>query len=285
MSFLVSRRGFLGAMATTAGAVLTAPRLLRAADDNSKYGGFPMGIQSYTLRNFPVDKALEIIHDDLGLHYVEMFGAHFPGNSTDDQIQQMKSKLAGKDIKLTAHGVNGFSKDHEANRRWFEFAKKAGIRNISADPSEDSFDSLDKLVEEYDVRIAIHNHGPGARYDKVADVLNAIKGHNPKIGACADLGHYIRSGEDPMRVIHLLEGRLYGIHLKDFAAPKGDAAGVILGKGHLDCEGVFKALKKVNFPADGGLSLEYEEHAENPIPDVKECLAVAAEGAQKAARG
>ena len=121
---------------------------------------------------------------------------------------------------MRGHGVNPFTKDHEANRRWFEFAKKAGIKNISADPTEDAFDSLDKLVEEYQIRIAIHNHGPGARYDKVTDVLNAIKGHHPLIGACADLGHYIRSAEDPVRVINLLEGRLYGIHLKDFAEQK-----------------------------------------------------------------
>ena len=155
---------------------------------------------------------------------------------------------------------------------------------MSADPTEDAFDSLDKLVVEYDIRIAIHNHGPGARYDKVADVLTAIKGHHPYIGACADLGHYIRSGEDPVRVINLLAGRLYGLHLKDYAEPKADARGVILGRGQLDVAGVFRALKKVEFPADGCLSLEYEESQNDPIDDVKQCLAACAEGAQKAAR-
>ncbi len=135
---------------------------MQAADENSNYGGFNLGLQSYSLRNFPVDRALQIMHDDLGLHFVEFFGGHFPVNSTDEQIQQMKDKTGALEIKITAHGVNGFTKDHEANRHYFEFAKKAGIRNLSADPTEDSFDSLDKLVDEYDVRIAIHNHGPGA---------------------------------------------------------------------------------------------------------------------------
>jgi sugar phosphate isomerase/epimerase len=116
-------------------------------------------------------------------------------------------------------------------------------------------------------------------------VLSAIKDHNPKIGACADLGHYIRSGEDPVRVINLLEGRLYGIHLKDFAEQKGDTKGVILGQGHLDVVGVFKALKKVDFPADGCLSLEYEENPKNPLADVQACLEAASEGAQKAMAG
>jgi sugar phosphate isomerase/epimerase len=206
-------------------------------------------------------------------------------NASDERIKEIQDKMAGLDIKTLAHGVNGFSKNHDANRKIFEFAKKAGLKNISADPTEDSFDSLNKLVEEYGIRIAIHNHGPGARYSKVADVLNAINGNHTNIGACADLGHYIRSGEDPVKAIVLLEGRLYGVHLKDFAEPKGNAKGVILGKGQLDVEAVFKALRKVNFPPDCSLALEYEEKPENPIADIQECLAVAAEAAQKAARG
>lgn len=275
-----SRRKFLGMSAAAVGS-LAAPRFLRSADSDNQYGGFNLGLQSYTLRNFPVDQALEEINK-LGLHSVELFSAHFPLKSTDSEIEAMKSRTAALGIKITGHGVNPFTKDHDANRRWFEFAKKAGIRNISADPTEDAFGSLDKLCEEFDIRIAIHNHGPGARYDKVSDVLNAIKGHHPHIGACADLGHYIRSAEDPVRVINLLEGRLYGIHLKDFADQKSKTKGVILGKGHLDVVGVFKALKKVNFPADGCLALEYEENPKDPLAEVKECLAVASEAAKKA---
>jgi sugar phosphate isomerase/epimerase len=290
MSPALSRRSFLGAMAGVAGAAyVSAPRFLqsaeaKSADDNSKYGGFLMGIQSYSLRNYPADRALQITHDDLGLHAIELFSAHLALNASDEQIQSMKDKTAALGIKMTSHGVNGFGKNHDANRRIFEFAKKAGLRNISADPSEDSFDSLDKLVEEYDIRIAIHNHGPGARYSKVVDVLNAVKDHHKNIGACADLGHYIRSSEDPVKAIHLLKDRLYGIHLKDFDAQKSNAKGVILGKGFLDVEGVFKALRQVNFPTDGYISLEYEEKASNPIADLKECLAVASVAAQKASQ-
>ena len=278
-----SRRKFLGVAAGAAAAAVGARRLARAADEPAnKYGGFNLGLQSYTLREFDVDRALQEIHN-LGLHSVELFQAHFSSTSSDSDIEAMKSKTRGLGIQIMGHGVNPFTKDHEANRRWFEFAKKAGIRNLSADPTEDSFDSLDKLCEEYQIRIAIHNHGPGTRYDKIADVLTAIEGHHPLIGACADLGHYIRSAEDPVRAIHLFEGRLYGIHLKDFAEQKKETDGVILGRGHLDVVGVFQALGKVNFPADGCLALEYEENPQNPLADVKECLAVAADAAQKAA--
>jgi inosose dehydratase len=278
-----SRRKFLGVAAAGAAAAVGTRSLARAAGEPSnQYGGFNLGMQSFTLRDFKVDRALEEIKN-LGLHSVEFTDGHFSVKSSDADIEAMKSKTQALGIKIMGHGVNPFTKDHDANRRWFEFAKKAGIRNLSADPTEDAFDSLDKLCEEYNIRIAIHNHGPNARYNKVTDVLNAIKGHHPLIGACADLGHYIRSAEDPVRVINLLEGRLYGIHLKDFAEQKARTKGVILGKGHLDVVGVFRALRKVNFPADGCLSLEYEENPQDPLPDVKQCLAIASEAAMQSA--
>lgn len=280
MSFL-SRRHFL--KTTAAGAALSLVRGPRAhAADDATPDKYILGIQSYSLRNSPVNKAIAQTQE-LGLHAIEFTGGHFSLDSNAKQIAAMKAKLARPDIHPWGHGVNGFTKDHDANRRIFEFAKKAGVRNISADPTEDSFDSLDRLVAEYNVRIAIHNHGPGARYDKINDVLEAIKGHHKLIGACADLGHYIRSGEDPVKAIHLFEGRLYGIHLKDFDQPKGNARGVILGKGQLDVVGVFRALDKVRFPADGSLSIEYEEKPEDPMDDLRQCVAISREAMKKAA--
>ena len=296
----INRRSFLQSTLVTAAAAAGAtwfdvPEILaksvklskaRAAS-LKKYGGFPMGIQSYSLRAFGIDGkegALQKI-EDLGLHWVEFFGRHYPITPDKKKIAEMNAKLAKHDLSASAHGVNAFGGNHAANEKIFQFAKLAGIRNISADPKPNSFDSLDKLVAKYNVRIAIHNHGPGARFDKIDDALKAVKDHDQRIGFCADLGHYIRSAEDPVEVIHKLGDRLYGIHLKDFAEQKKSTKGVILGKGHLDVAGVFKALKKVGFPADGALSLEYEENAANPIPDIQECLAVAAAGAQKALKG
>ena len=256
-----------------------------ASDENAAYGGFPIGIQSYTLRKFPVDRVIEIVHTDLGLSAIEFYGPpHLPITSTDEQINHVKDATSVVGIKLFSHGVNAFTKNHEANQKIFEFAKKVGLKNITADPSEDSFDSLDKLVGQYDIRIAIHNHGPNTRYDKIADVLNAIKDRDPRIGACADLGHYIRSGEDPVKAITLFKGRLYGVHLKDFAEQTAKAKGVILGQGHLDLNGVFTALRAVKFPLDGALSIEYEENPDDPIADVQQCLAAAADAAQKTAK-
>lgn len=269
----------MSAATACAGWLGRRPAALAAVSED--FGGFHMGIQSYSLRGYDVDQALKHIYD-LGLRNVEFYDAHFSLKSSPEQIEAMKQKVAALGIVVRGHGVNGFTADHDANRKVLDFARAAGIRNISADPSEDSFDSLDKLVAEYDVRIAIHNHGPGHRYDKIADVLTAVKDRHPHIGACADLGHYIRSAEDPVKAIHLLEGRLFGVHLKDFAEPKADAKGVILGAGHLDVPATFAALRKVGFPEDGCLSLEYEEKQEDPLEDLRQCLAVAGEAARKA---
>src|SRR6478752_4043111 len=138
-----SRRRFLASTAGAAAMLATRSRA-RAAED--RFAGFNVGLQSYTLREFKVDRVLEETKN-MGLHSVEMFDAHFSSKSSDSDIEAVKSKAAGLGIKIMGHGVNPFTKDHEANRRWFEFAKKAGIRNLSADPTEEAFDSLDKLCE------------------------------------------------------------------------------------------------------------------------------------------
>ena len=280
MSANFTRRRFLGTSAgLSAAAMLGFPRLSRGAD---KFAGFLIGIQSYSLRGFSADQAITYAKE-LGFDHIEFYSGQFSTESTPEQIDAMKAKMASLGMKMLGHGVNNFTKDHEANRKLFQFAKRAGIKNLSANPSPDAFESLDKLVAEYDIRIAIHNHGPtDKRYNKATDVLAAVKGHDPRIGACADLGHYIRSGEDPVQVIRLLGDRVFGIHLKDFSEKQDKTKGVILGKGHLDVEGVFRALKAVNFPADGCLSLEYEENPKDPIDDIKQCLAIAREAAMKA---
>jgi inosose dehydratase len=232
------------------------------------------------LRNFKVEEAVRHL-SGLGLHYVEMFAAHFPTTLEGQALADAKKMLGDAKIELRAHGVHGFSKDHEANRKLFDFAKRAGFKVITADPSPDSFESLDKLVAEYDVRIAIHNHGPGHRYNKIEDTLKAIKGHHDFIGACVDTGHYIRSAEDPVKAVREFGKRCYSVHIKDDAEQKAETHNVVIGKGHLDVVGLFKAVKEVGFPAYGCLSLEYEAKPENPIEDMKACIDVAKEAIAK----
>ena len=284
----ITRRRFLAL--TTAAAVgatfFEAPALLRAAgllNADDPYGGWPVGVQSYSLREFNTLEAVRHI-EGMGVHFVEFYGKHLAVEASAGQIKETKSLLATAEIHLNAHGVSSFSKDHAANRTVFEFARKAGIRNITANPEPDSFDSLDKLVAEYQVRICIHNHGPGALYDKIAGVQEAVKDRHPFIGACVDTGHFIRSGEDPVQAVRELNDRVFALHIKDdkFQGDKR-SHNVVIGQANLDVVGIFKALKHIKFPADGSLSLEYEANPANPIDEMKQCLAVAREAIAEAA--
>ncbi len=278
MPDLTRRRLLALSAAAAAGATFfDAPTILRGANlikADDPYGGFPMGAQSYSLRNFNMVEAVRHLNG-MGLHFVEFYSKHLAVNATPETIAATKKVLAGADIAMSAHGVNSFSADHEANRKVFAFAKRAGIKNITANPKPDAFDSLDKLCAEYKIRIAIHNHGPGALYDTIASVQKAVKDRHPLVGACVDTGHFIRSREDPVKAVRELGPRVFGLHIKDEEKQEKRSRNVIIGTGHLDLPGLFTALREIKFPADGAVSLEYEANPKNPIDDMKQCLAAA----------
>ncbi|HEU4752093.1 MAG TPA: sugar phosphate isomerase/epimerase, partial [Armatimonadota bacterium] len=197
----LTRRELLRNAAVGAAGLAAVPAAAWAQQQRPRpYGPFRMGIQSYSLRGYKLDEALDKTQQ-LGLHFWEAFAAHVPLTTDAAQITELKNKLQAHRIRLVAHGVSAFGPDEAANRKIFDAAKALGVTTLSADPSPDSFDNLEKLVEEYQINIAIHNHGPGARYDKLQQVVDAVKGRNKRIGACADLGHFLRSGEDPVKVI------------------------------------------------------------------------------------
>jgi inosose dehydratase len=265
----LNRREFLRASAVALAAAGTGALAVSAADSKADpYRGFKMGIQSYTLRDFKVNAALEA-SSKLGLKYWESYPGHIPVSSVPKFIAEQKALLAASDVKLVAFGVVGFDDNESKAREVFDFAKVIGIESISADPKNDegTFKLLDKLVEEYKINIAIHNHGPKSRWNKISDVVNAVKDHHPRIGACVDTGHYLRSSENPVEAIERLKGRVFGVHLKDVKDAK---VFKILGDGDLDILGCLKELQKQKYQYC--LALEYEENPQNPIPDLEICL-------------
>lgn len=283
----LGRREFLGLASLAAGSVVCGrlPRAI-AGSGNDPYGGFKMGIQSYSLRGFDVKTALK--HSQtLGLKYWEAYRKHIPLSTLPKHIQEHQALLAEAGVRLMAYGVEGFDANESKARPIFDFAKAMGIVSISANPKKDkaTFDLLDKLVDEYDIAIAIHNHGPGALYDKISDVEDIVKDRHPKIGACVDTGHYIRSNEDPVEAIQRFGKRTIGVHLKDVKTLTADGKQrklyTILGQGDLDVVGCLKALRKLDY--QNCLSLEYEENPENPLSDIEVCLQVVREAAAKLA--
>jgi inosose dehydratase len=240
------------------------------------YGKFRMGLQSYSLRGYRLDEALEKT-EKLGIAYWEAYPGHIPQTQSAGTIQELQAKLKQRGIYLRAWGVQGFDGNEAKARATFEFAKAMGLQTITADPTSQALPILERLVEEYQINIAIHNHGPGSRYDKIASVAAALKGRHPRIGACVDTGHYLRSNEDPVEAIRTFGKRVYSVHLKDV---KDKTQFTILGQGDLDTVGVFRTLQKIEYPHI--IALEYEEHPENPSPYIDLCLAAARDAILKA---
>ena len=267
------RRQFLVAAAAAMAVTPLTTKWSNAAEPDD-FGGWPIGIQSFSLRKFDLRQAVRHMQG-LGIHFAEFYGKHVAVDSTNKQLAELRTLLSEADVKMSSHGVNRFTEDHEKNRKVFEFARRVGLKNITANPTAEAFDSLDKLVAEYDIRIAIHNHGPGALYDKIDDVVAAVRDHDPRIGACVDTGHFIRSKQDPIEAITRLGDRVFGLHIKDEEKQEKKSANVIIGQGFLDLPALFKTLKAIKFPADGFVSLEYEANPDNPLDDIQQCLIAA----------
>jgi sugar phosphate isomerase/epimerase len=222
-----------------------------------------LGSQSYSFRQFDLDGAFECARK-LGLDAMEFCTVHFPADPEQALLPDVIAKAAKAGVKMPSFGVEDFTADTAANLRKFQFAKALGVEILTANPTLDALDNLDKLTEQFGIKIAIHNHGPESHFSKVRATLDAIKGHSPMIGACVDTGHALRSHENPHEVIEQLGDRVVCMHLKDWIKG-GDEQ--ILGEGDMDLDAVVKAVKSIDFR--GWAMLEYENSPENPIVDMK----------------
>ncbi len=255
-----TRRAFLQ---RTVGTLLTAATVGWTQQKEAKVKmDWKIGLQSYSLRTMPFEKAVATVKQ-LGLTYLEAFPGHLP----IERANEAKKVLEENGVKLIAYGVVYMGKDEGALRRVFDFAKMMGIEVLTADPSPDSFELLDKLVEEYGVYVAIHNHGPGSRYPGVESVVKAIQGHHERIGLCYDTGHGARAGDEIVEAVRKIGKRIYGVHLKDVNEQKRD---VTIGTGILDIRGFVKALKDVGFK--GSFMIEYELEPQDPVPGIQKSL-------------
>lgn len=238
-----------------------------------------LGVQSYTYRNFDLEPTLKRLQE-LGVKNAEFYSKHIPPASNSAQLQAILKLCKEYQVTPVAFGVQRFSKDHDANKKFFEFGKALGLKSFSADPDPDSFDSLDKLCEEFKIAVAIHPHGPAGkdklhRWYSAEIIMAAVKDHHPLIGSCLDTGHLIRSAQlgknlDPAQQIRVMGKRNFGMHLKDHDNQR--KTDVVFGKGVLNVTSVLKALKEVGFK--GMVSIEYEANPNDPSPDLKACVEI-----------
>jgi sugar phosphate isomerase/epimerase len=197
---------------------------------------------------------------------------HLPADPAAEALALADYAAAG--IKLHAAGAISFAKDDEEDIRGkFEYAQRAGIKVIVAgDPAPETLPRIEKFVREYDIRIAIHNHGPEDKHwPSPLDVLRAVKGMDSRIGCCIDLGHAARAGTDVVEAIHAAGARLFNIHIKDLTSFESKESQVAVGEGKMPVREIFKALAEIHY--GGFVDLEYEIHADDPMPGVIESFA------------
>jgi len=256
--------------------------------------GWQMAIHAYTFRKFSIFQCIDKTAA-LGLKYMSLSGSVSLNGSnsvttvdlSDKDADAIRAACSAKGIKLVNIGVVKLPPDEAESRKVFEFAKRMGIDTLVAEPEAAALDTVEKLCKEYNIKVAIHDHPKPSHYWNPDTVLEAVKGRTPLMGACADTGHWLRSGLDPVECLKKLEGRVICLHFKDLvpdqpgsddAAPakkkkKSQAKAmhdVPWGTGVGNVKAQMAELKRQHF--HGAYCVEYEYHWENSMPEIAECV-------------
>jgi sugar phosphate isomerase/epimerase len=244
---------------------------------------YPFASEAWTFRAFTFADMLTKLHD-LGVTAVEAFtgqalSAEFPGVQFDigitaEQIAKVKEWLGAAGVTMYGIGVVDIGKTEQSMRKVFDFARTMGIRTVVCEPADDDFTLLEKLVKEYDIKIAIHNHPAPAKYNLPETVFQHVDGKDPRIGSCADTGHWMRGMNDPREALKLLTGRILDVHLKD-RSDYGTAKGVddtAWGGGKANIRDLLAELTLQDY--DGYLTMEYENESEvkDPVPAFRKSI-------------
>jgi sugar phosphate isomerase/epimerase len=242
----------------------------------------PVAMQCWTFRRFTFFEALSKVAE-LGIQNIQAYpgqaldkelpNAKFDHSMNEELMAKIKAKLKEAGVSLVAYGVCDIGETEESMRKVFNFARSMGIKTIVTEPVDDDFTILEKLVKEYDIAIAIHNHPAPSKYNLPETVFDHVKVKDNRIGSCADNGHWMRGMNDPREALKLLEGRILDVHLKDRSGfgtkevedvPWGD------GKGNIRDLLAELTLQKYN----GFITIEYENEKEvsNPVPGILKSL-------------
>jgi sugar phosphate isomerase/epimerase len=239
----------------------------RSADP---WRGFKAGVASYTLRKFPLEGAIRSIQH-VGLRYVSIKDFHLPLKSTREERRSVAARFKEAGITPLSCGNITMENDGANVRRAFEYARDVGVPTIVCSPHPDSMAILDAMVKEFDIRLAIHNHGPeDKRFPSPYDVWKAVERYDRRIGLCIDVGHTARAKVDPAEAIRRCRERLYDLHIKDIDSTAPDGKTVEGGRGVLDLGSILRALLQVGY--SHLLSFEYEKDEDDPLPGLAETV-------------
>jgi len=237
--------------------------------------GWRLGVQAWTFKKFTLFEAIDKTRS-LGLNTIQAF----PGQKVSEEItagfgpdlshaqkDQVKAKLKQAGIQIVAFGVTQVPVNEAAARKLFEFAKEMGIETIASEPKAEQFDLIDKLCQEYQIKLAIHNHPKPSHYWNPDTVLEMCAGRSKWIGACVDVGHWVRSGLDPVECLKKLQGRIRDVHIKEI----DDGHDVVWGTGQGRMKGILEELHRQGY--QGTFAIEYEYNWDNNVPEIRQSVA------------
>lgn len=267
---MTNRRNFL-AQSGTAGLVVSAPMAAAQAPSAASHE-IKLGVASYSLREFSRSLAIKSIKQ-LNVNYVNIKEFHLPYNLKPEELEKGRKQFEAAGLKIVGGGTVTFSKEDDGDiRSYFEYSKHAGIPLMVSAPTARTLPMLEKFVKEYDIKIAVHNHGPEDKnFPGAADALKLMKNMDPRIGVCVDIGHQSRSGQPILEALEMAGPRLLDMHVKDLKNASGKDSQCEVGDGVLPIVAIFKLLKKMKY--NGYVNLEYEINADNPVPGMAKSFA------------
>jgi len=268
MKMNLSRREMLGGSVAALAAVNISSAAPRADEDTS----FHLGVASYSFRKLSRADAIKGMQA-LNCRYINIKEFHAPLKSTTAELEQARKDFENAGIKILGVGNVSFqNKDEGEIRRNFEYAKTLGAPVIVMAPTHETVPLIEKYVKEYNIKAAIHNHGPEDKhFPAPQDVMKAVKGMDERMGFCVDLGHTARTGTNPLDALKLAGKRLHDIHTKDLADMMNKDSQVAVGDGQMPIPQIFQYLIKTGYK--GGVMLEYEINADNPLPGMQKSFA------------
>jgi inosose dehydratase len=273
LSSPLSRRGFARLAASSAAILPIAGLSPRAGAQPPRSAadpwlGLKVGVASYSYSRLPLEAAIQGVRR-VGVSYVSIKDVHLPLKSSTEQRKEVVKKFRDAGITPLSCGVVSMTGDESALRNAFEYARDAGIPTIVCNPKPQFLPALDKLVKEFDLKLAIHNHGPEDKvWPSPLDVWEAIQKYDARIGVCVDVGHTARCGVEPSQAFRTCAARLHDVHFKDLSSRDGRSQPVEVGRGVLDIRGMLQTLLDLGYSYHVGL--EHEKDMRDPIPGVAE---------------
>lgn len=273
---MTSRRNFIRNAALGAGATALYPALSRAGSHPASAfkgtGNFTIGIADYTFRHFSIPESIKLMQQ-LGVSALSIKDFHMPLDSNQQAINDVLEQYKQGGIEVYGVGVIYMKTSQEVDRA-FNYARMAGVPLIIGVPTYDLLDYTEQKVKEYNIRIAIHNHGPQDKlYPGPREVYEKIKDRDERMGLCLDIGHSERAGEEPAEAVRKYGKRIYDMHIKDVTKAENDGQAIPVGRGVINFQGLVKALRKAGYQGHCSLEFEKNEKAKaDEIPGMSESV-------------